>query len=61
VIEPDPIADPMWVRLIPIIGQAITAIGIAVIGLWRYYKLAEVEIEAMEHKSESGGSGAPIP
>lgn len=55
MIDQDVIPDPTWVRLIPVIGQMITAIGIAIIGLWRYYRLAEVEIEAMEHKAESGG------
>lgn len=40
-----------WAHVWPIVGLAITAVGTALIGLYRYYKLTQIEIEAARRKA----------
>lgn len=40
-----------WAHVWPLVGLAITAIGTSLIGLWRYYRLTQIEIEAARRKA----------
>lgn len=42
-----------WAHILPLIGLGITAIGTALIGLWRYYRLTEIEIEIKRKQAEA--------
>jgi hypothetical protein len=39
-----------WAHVWPIVGLAITAVGTACIGLWRYYRLTQLELRSKERE-----------
>lgn len=49
--------ENLWLRMIPIIGNAITAVGIACVGLWRYYRLAQLDISERQRQIDIKGGG----
>lgn len=43
-----------WAHIFPLIGLAITAVGTAFIGLYRYWRLTEIEIAQRQREMDSG-------